>query len=58
LDEKFSDTLFTFSELLSRKFWGNIEVCEGESKKLQINKEVRSFLRKGGGKTIAHEKIY
>lgn len=56
--EKFSDTLFIFSELLSRKFWGNIEGWEGENKKLQINKEMGSFLRKRGGKTIAHEKIY
>jgi hypothetical protein len=44
----FSDTLFIFSELLSGRFWGNIESWEGESKKLQINKETGSFFYKKG----------
>jgi hypothetical protein len=56
--ENFSDTLFIFSGLLSRRFWGNIEDWEGEIKKLQIDKEMRSFFIKRGGKTKAHEKIY
>ena len=41
--EEFPNTVFIFSELLSRRVWGGIDTCsgEGERKKLEINKEIR-----------------
>ena len=38
--EKFLNTVFIFSELLSGRFWGRIEGWEGERKKLEINQEI------------------
>ena len=55
--EKFQYTVFIFSELLSRRFWGRIEGWEGERKKLEIDKEIRILMRKRGGKVLNHQNI-
>ena len=55
--EKFPNTVFIFSELLSRRVWGRIEGWEGERKKLEINKEIGILMRKRGGKVITHHNI-
>ncbi|XP_062573884.1 uncharacterized protein LOC134235752 [Saccostrea cucullata] len=56
--ENFPDTIFIYSELLSRRVWGKIAVWEGENKKMIINRELGSFMERRGGKVIFHHEIH
>jgi hypothetical protein len=56
--ENFPDTIFIYSELLSRRVWGKLTVWEGENRKIIINKALESFMEERGGKVIYHHRIH